>query len=369
MKLVVIKNNLREALSRIGHAIGETSSLPILKNFLLEARDNKIVLTATNLEIAITATLSGKIIEEGKVAVPFDITSNILTNLQSERLDLEKKQNDLLVTTDNYEATIKGFSTTEFPIIPKIKNTKRFFRIKSQEFKEALSQTTIASQGSDLRPELNNLLFHFSIDEIKLAATDSFRLAEKTLFHQSFESNCEEEVRILIPIKTAQHLLRVLSEEGETKIHWDENQIIFISENMEFISRISEGNFPDYTSVVPKKFIAEAVVEKQELFNALKLAGVFGFRTNEVIVKAPEGKKILEISSIDTASGENKSVLPAKISGKTEEVGFNLRYLSDGVRVLSGNEVYFGINDEKPAILKSSGENSFFYIVVPNLKR
>jgi DNA polymerase III subunit beta len=366
MKIIVIRANLKDGVSIVERATGENLNLPILKNILFEAEGSKIKIIATNLEIAITAFISGKIIENGKFTVPAGILSNLIGNIQSDRLNIEEKKGKLEIKTDNYEAVVQGLPANDFPITPKIKESKEYIEIKTTTLKEAFNQILIAAQFSDLRQELNNIFFDFSINNLKLVATDSFRLAEKTIPSEEFSTNHKEKFNLLIPLKTAQELTRIFKDGDTVKIYHDENQILFKTEQTELLSRLSEGNFPDYTAIVPKKFTAEATFNRQEFLSALKLAGIFGSRTSEVKLKVQENKKAVAILSADQTLGENNYILTAKIQGKFEEIIFNWRYIVDVLKILKTEEVWFGINSEnEPAEIKSLGDASYLYILKP----
>ena len=144
MKFVVIRSNIKEAIAAVQRATNENANLPILKNILISATEQGITITATNLEIAITAFISGKVIESGNVTVPAQLLANLLNNLQSDRLNFETKENNVLVKTDNYSASLQGMLADDFPITPKIQDTKHFLEIKGVFLKEAIQQTTVA---------------------------------------------------------------------------------------------------------------------------------------------------------------------------------------------------------------------------------
>ncbi len=369
MKVIVIKNNLKEGLSAIGRIAGSNPQLPILKNVLLETTENKIVLTATNLEIAIKFIVSGKIIENGSIAAPVNILSNIISNIQSERLNIETRKDILDIKTDNYQASINSSLSDEFPLIPKIKNQKDYIELESLLLKDALSQVTLASQFSELRPELNSIFIEYSVDSLKLVATDSFRLAEKIINNTQFSSTSEESFSFLLPIQSANELMRILGDEGKVRMYRDENQVLFRAEQWELFSRMMEGNFPDYKQIVPKKYGAEVLISKEEFMNSLKLSGIFSANSNEIKLKVLENKKTIEISSSDQSLGENNYVLPAKIEGSAKEIFFNWKYLSDGLKAVKSEEIFFGMNDDnKPAVIKSPKDISYFYLVMPILK-
>ncbi|MBU6500447.1 MAG: DNA polymerase III subunit beta [Patescibacteria group bacterium] len=366
MKFIVIKDNLKKGVFVVERINNENLNLPILKNILLETDGNKIKITSTDLEIASSFSVLGKVIENGRFTVPVNLLSNIVNNLESDRLNIENKNNKLIIKTDNYEAVIQGAPAEDFPITPKIKNQKEFIEIKAEIIKNSLNQVLIASQFSELRLELNSVLFDFSIDEIKLAATDSFRLAEKTINKDEFKTNYEQKFKVLIPLKTAKELQKTLNGEEIIKIYHDDNQILFKTEQLELLSRLIEGNFPEYKAIIPKKFNTEIILNKQEFINALKLTSVFGSRNNEVKIKSQENKKTIEVNSADQSIGENNYLLSGKIQGNLKETIFNWRYLSEALKILNSEEVFFGINSEnEPAQLKSLGDDSYIYIVKP----
>ena len=369
MKLIIIKTNLKNGLATVERAVGEASSLPILKNVHIEAHQNKISLTATNLEIATTARISGKVIEEGALTLPIMIFLDIINNLQSERINIETKENAAMIAADNYTATIQGSSAEEFPIIPKIKNKEEYIEMKGIMLREALAQVVASTQLSAVRTELNTVLCEYTLDALRLVGTDSFRLSEKTIPKNQLTGTQKDAFKILLPLKTAQELLRIVKDEDEIKIHKDENQILFSSPNFELISRLNTGSFPDYHAILPQKFNAEIALDRRELASALKLVGVMSSKTNEIKIKITENKKAIEVFSVDQSLGENTYTLPAKIQGSVLELSFNWRYLTDGLRALPGNDVSWGMNENnKPALLRSPTDTSYFYILMPILK-
>lgn len=366
MKFIVIRSNLSSSLSITGKIIKNNLNLPILKNVLIEAVDNKIKLISTDLEIAVTCLVSCKVIEKGKFTVPINSFLDLVENVQSERLNVEKKDNKLEIITDNYEALLNGAPADEFPITPQIKNKDLFIEIKSLTIKNALSQVLIASKFSDLRPELNSIFFNFTPECVKLTSTDSFRLAEKTISSNQFNTNNKNAFSFLLPLKSAYEIVKIISEDYPIRIYCDESQVLLQTEKIEILSRIIDGKFPDYEQIVPKKFSTEALINKEEFTQALRLASIFGGKNNEVKIKVFESKKVLEISSADSSIGGNKYIVGAKIKGDAKEITFNWRYLTDAVKTIESNEIFFGINKEnEPSLLKPHGDASYFYILKP----
>jgi len=369
MKFIALRSNIKEAIAAIEKAVGENANLPILKNILIEAKEGGVVFSSTNLEIAVSHKVTGKVIEPGKVAPPLSLVSNLIGNIQSDRLNFESKGNDLEVTTDNYSAVIHGLSPEDFPITPSIQNGGNHIAIKAAILKEAIQQVSAATQFSDLRPELNSILFQFSLDNLVFAATDGFRLAEKTIPSNLFAAKNKEPFRMLVPLRTALEAARILREDEEVKMFWDENQILFKTEPTELISRLVEGNFPDYSAIIPHEFAAEVGVNREEFAAAIRLAGVFGQKNSEVRVRIHPNKKAIKISSSDQALGENTHTLAAKVKGEIGDVFFNWRYLADAVKNIKTEDIFIGLQEDAgPALIRSTSDTSYVYILKPILK-
>ena len=281
MKLVILKNNLKDGLNVVERATAENNNLPILKNVLIKTFNNKIQLSATNLELAITKFISGKIIEEGNITVPISALLAITSNIADERINLESENNTLRFKTDNYEAVIQGLPEEEFPIIPKLDNLNNYLRMDSEVIKESFLKVINAVQLSEIRPEISGVLLDFQVTNLKLVGTDSFRLGEKTVNENNFNSTFQRGFKIIIPLKTAQELLRILAN-GPVTIFIDPNQILFKNDELEVISRLIDGTYPDYEQIVPKSFETEITLEKEHLTNAVKLVSTFSGKTNDI---------------------------------------------------------------------------------------
>ncbi len=369
MKILILKSHLKEGLDSLNKIGGESSliTLPILKNFLIEIIDNKVKLSMTNLEIAITSYIPAKVIEKGELTIPFGIFNSIINNIQSERIDLEIKNNNLLVKTDNYEAKIQGIKKEEFPIIPKINDKNFLLEISNSFFKKSLISVASASQFSQIRPELNGVLFNYQVGQLKLVATDSFRLTEKTINNNQFKCKLEKDFKTIIPLKTIQEVVRIFKDEDkQISIYFDSNQVLFKTESLEIISRLINRDFPDYQAIIPDSSEIEAVADKEQLINAFKLVGSFSDKLNEVKIIIKEKAKNIEVYSSNQVLGENQYLIPAKIKGKSLEIVFNWRFLMDGIKNLDSENIYMGFNgDNKPVVIKNPKDISYFYILMP----
>jgi DNA polymerase-3 subunit beta len=367
MKLIILKNNLKEGLNSVEKGINENTNLPILKNILLKTVGNKIQLSATNLELGITKLISGKITEEGGLTVPFQTFYGLVNNINSDRISLETNNNAIFIKTDNYEAKIQCLNEDDYPIIPKIENKDYYLEFNTDIFKQALGQVINSAQISEIRPEISGILFDFQLTILKLVATDSFRLAEKNILNNQYKTNFEKGFKVIIPLKTAQEILRVFSNDQILKIYLDENQILFKNNDIELISRLIDGNYPDYEQIIPKEFESELVLEKEHFVNALKLVSNFSGKINDVKLKFQDNQRVLEVYSSNQYLGENSYLIPSKLTGGVfSDISFNWRYLLDGLKAVGVNNIVLGLNsNQRPAIIKSATDNSFFYILMP----
>lgn len=333
----------------------------------MKTESGKIKISATNLEIGVHRSISGKIIEDGGITIPFGTFHSIISNTDAERINLETVSGNLLVKTDNYQARIQGIGIDEFPIIPSVQHKDSSIELKSGFLRDALIEIVSAAQFSEIRPELSGVLFDFQATIIKLVATDSFRLAEKTLYTNQFKTNIANGFRAIIPLRTIQEVVRIFPEDQIMKIFFDQNQILFTTEGGELLSRLVSGNYPDYEQIVPKTIETELTIDREKFMNSVRLVSSFSGKVNEIKLRLKDDGRALEVFSSNQYVGENNYLVPAKTKGKGfSDVSFNWRYLIDGLKVVKGETVSFGVNgDSKPAILKAPDDHSYFYILMP----
>ncbi len=365
MKVIILRTNLLEALSSVERGVGENVNLPILKNFLIKAQGGDIVFVSTNLEIAVEYSTSGKVLEGGELVVPFSVFSSVVRNLNSERITVEGRGGKILVSSDNYEGVIQDGDPKEFPIIPEVANRKQNIKIKTDEFRYVLRNSSISVQYSAIRPEISGVYLSQSDGALTFVGTDSFRLSEVKIGDGRFESTLED-FSLIMPIRTVQEALRMFGGSDEVSLFVDSNQVLIESEKEKIISRTIDGSFPDYKSIVPKGFKTEVLLDKEEFANAIKLVGTFSGKANDIKLKAGENGKFLEVFSSESSVGESRYNIPAKIKGDEFTTIFNWKYLLDGLRIYGGKEISLNLNSpDKAAEIASPKEQGTRYIVMP----
>ncbi len=372
MKISSLQENLKQGLFLVNHVAGKNLNLPILNNILIEARDGNIKLIATNLEIGIVSTIRGKIEEEGSYTVDSKIISDFIFLLPNKKIDLKQKENSLFIEAENNRTKISGQGAEEFPLIPSIEK-RDFYSVNIQEFKKALSQVVFAVANSETRVELSGVLFNFSKDKLILVATDSYRLAEKKVLLKK-ESSKEEKAAI-VPAKTIQEIIRVLSNlkdgdsesEDEIKFYITENQIMFSIDPTELVSRLIEGQYPDYKQIIPGLGKTNIIANKNELIRAVKIASLFSKTgINDVNLDFPKGKNRIVVSSASGQSGENITEVEAMVDGDDNGVVLNYRYLLEGLNSVEGEGVKIEVIDgNTPCLIKPEKDDGYLYVIMP----
>lgn len=361
MKFTCVTQYLKKALASAERFTGKNITLPILANVLLEVHQDSLLITATNLESATQITLNGTHTGEGRVCVPAKVLSSFVQSIEDEKIQLEEKQGSLIIKTDTRDTRIIGVSADEFPLIPKIKKSHSI-TLSARAFCEGIERVLPAVSLSEFKPELGGIFVNISPTSIKLAGTDTFRLAEKTI---TFESRKEiEPFSFILPYRISQEVARVLGNEEEVQITIGENQIILETDGCMIISRLTEGNFPEYSGIIPKNFETSCFVAKDAFLNAVRASSIFASKLQEVSTGVKS--RNLEIKSFNHDIGEYKNSIPCSPSGKDIMIGFNYRYLLDGLQSVSENEIFFGLNGEQsPSLIKDKSDNSFLYVVMP----
>lgn len=370
MKLIVLRGNLLEALSFVEKGVGGDPNLPILKNILLKTEENRIILVSTNLELAITCSFSGKIVENGMITIPFSVFFSIVKNLNTERITLERKKGKFIITTDNYEAFLQGQEAKEFPIIPALHNTTKQIKVKMRALIEAFQKALVAAQYSEIRPEISGILLRVK-DFLICTATDGFRLTEKKIDRSQAVVHADEGTSVIIPLRTVEEMLRILpaleKQEEFIELSIDPTQILFKTQILQAVSRLIDGNFPEYEPIIPQSVETEIVVPRSELINAIKLTSSFSGKANDVSIAVGENKKHIELYSSDTSLGEGRYKVPVRVKkGGEVNLTFNWKYLLDGLRIFDSNEVVIGINaSDKPVVIRAQEEPLLVYVVMP----
>lgn len=365
MELIVTQENFARALSAVGRVASTKTQLPILSNILLRTDGNRLLIAATNLEIATTQYIGAKITKPGAITVPARLISEFVSSLPKDSIELKVVHNNIHLKSGNYTSTINGVIADDFPELPTINESSSVsYSINTEDFKQAVSQTIITASSDSTRPVLTGVYWHSYEGQLYLAATDGYRLSECRLVKTT------SEVSAIVPVQTLQEVLRTIVDDSDTvDILFDETQVRFRINEAEIISRLVDGNFPDYRQLIPKKSDVTAVVDKQEFIRVTKIAGLFARESGgSVTLTVDKDKKAVSLHSIASEMGENTSELSATVS-ESGQITLNSRYLAEALSVLTDDTIEIGFSGKlSPCILKSTLKNTNYYHVIMPLK-
>ncbi|HNW55456.1 MAG TPA: DNA polymerase III subunit beta [bacterium] len=375
MKLTILQKNLHQGLATVSHVAGKNANMPILNNILLNIKDGLINLAATNLEIGITKQIRGKADKDGSITVDARVLSEYVALLPNEKVDIQLSDNNLKISCQNYQTTIKGQEAQDFPIIPQV-DKKIAFDLTVGELKEALSQVLFAINPGDNRAELTGILFDIKDKKINLVATDSFRLAKSEIgFKLDSGKIGPDGLKIIIPFKTMQEVLRIISTtaddltEGadQLKMYLSDNQILFVYQDVELVSRLIEGRYPDYEQVMPINFKTETIIERSDFMRAIKMASIFTSNaTNAIDLAIDSVQQKITIEAVAGQVGSQQAEVPAKVDGQNNNIRLNYRYILDCLNVLPNGQIAFKMIDDIAACqINLPGNDEYQYIIVP----
>ncbi len=361
MKFLTTKDVLLKNLQSIQSAINIKSSLPILSNILIETIEDALILTTTDLDIGIVTRVPIKPLTQGSITVPskkfFDIIKELPDN---QEVSVTVKKNNLVhIECEKSTFKIMGLPKDEFPQLPEAKN-KEFIILPQKKLKDMLSMTIFAVSHDESRYVLNGILCVIKPNGIRLVATDGRRLA---MMEEAIQLPKTLERKAIIPTKGVNELMKLLGDDGDVKVVFGENQIFFDTGNTRLVTRLIEGEFPNYEQVVPKEAKDKIVIAKEKFLSAIKRAALF---TNQesIAIKLDISKDKVIVSKSSAYLGEALIELEADYKGKDISVGFNPTYLIDVLKNISDANVNFEINDaEKPGCIRIGSD--YVYVVLP----
>ncbi len=365
MKLFCTQRDLDYALNIVNKAISSNNTLPVLNNILLKAEGKKLYFSSTNLEIAISCSIDADVRGEGAITVPAKLITNYISLLTDEKVELNLIEGlNLSIDSTTSHTKIKCISADEFPLIPKIEKEIEF-SVKINDFYEAITETVFAASTNTSRPVLSGVLMTSVGKNLKLVATDSYRLAERKV---ELVKEPKSDLSCIVPSKTMLELSKIISKSDskELKVNVSKNQVLFSVDGIEFISRLIEGNFPDYEKIVQKDHKTKIEVSVEDLSLVLKRVSLFARENNNSIKLSATNDGKLLVSSEETKVGEEKAEVMIKMEGENNKVSLNAQYLLDVLTYINDDKIVFSLTDKvSPAQITPVKREDYLYIIMP----
>ncbi|MBR2589186.1 DNA polymerase III subunit beta [Candidatus Saccharibacteria bacterium] len=365
MEIEVLQEKLARALGVISRvAVGAKSTLPILSNVLIKADNNKVSLTATNLDMAVVDYVPVVNAKDGIITVPARLLAEFVQNLpKGEKVKIVNDGTKVKITASKYSSVINGAPADDFPELPGIDESKSVaFSMSVDEFKAGASEVVIAASGDTTRPALTGIYFNTDKGALYLAATDGYRLAEK-----KFIDKVKSEVAAIVPTSSLQEVLRSIPEDVDTiEFLFDDTQVRFRIGELEITSKLIDGTFPDYRRLFPGESEIQVTLNRAELIRNAKIASLFARESNGAICCATDSKngKFI-VSSISNEVGENKSEIDAEVS-EDASIRMDSRFLIEALNALDEENLIFGFAKKAtPVLIKNEKDDKYRHIIMP----
>lgn len=373
MKVSCSQADLSRGLATVSHAVSARSTLPVLANILLTTDNGRLKLSATNLEIGINCWVPAEVSEEGSTTVPARLLTDFISSLPSGQVEmtLSQETHTLSVKAARNAANIKGLDATEFPLIPSAEGGEPPVRIEAATLKSMIDEVAFAAAADDARPVFTGVLVQVGEGKLTFAAADSFRLAVRTT---DLASDGHPQGDILVPARTMSELSRILPGDGEVQMIVTPNrsQVLFHTENLDLVSRLIDGQFPNYQQILPKGHTIRAVISTAELRAAAKSVALFARESSNIVrvqlEPAKDGAETGTITLQATAEdlGDNTGVVNAAIDGEQMQIIFNVRYVTDVLNVLDCEEIALELNSaQAPGVIMPVGNDDYTYVIMP----
>ena len=358
MEITIIQKRLAKALSIMSRvALNSRTGLPILNNVLLRAEGNQLTLTATNLELATVSYLTAKVEKEGTITVPARLMAEFVANLpKDDDVNISTKDGKMTVSAGKYKSTINGIAADDFPELPKIDEKKAVqFRVGVDVLKESINEVSVAASNDMTRPALTGVYFNTFDGALYMAATDGYR------------DEVKSEVKAIVPASALQEVLRSISDDvEEVEMMFDETQVRFLIGDVEVMSKLIDGSFPDYRQLIPKNTEIEVEVDRNELLRMVKVAALFARDSGgSVVCETKSAEGVFSVGAVASELGENKTDLKVEVDSDGK-VTVNSRFLMDALNVLLVDKIRFGFSGKlTPVVLRGVGSDNYTHLVMP----
>jgi DNA polymerase-3 subunit beta len=381
MKLSCLQENLARGLATAGRAVASRSTLPITQNVMLKTDQGMLMLSATNLEIAITTWIGAMIEEEGAITVPHRLLTDLVNSLPSDRIDL-----DLQGPGDDGDAStgsvlhlscgrsvthINGANPADFPPIPQVESGLTT-GIDAGVLRTGIGLVAFSAASDESRPVLTGVELKLQESSLVMAAADGFRLA---VYTDQLSQPLSEEVKVIVPARTMQEVQRLVSDQSapvQVTLSPERGQVLFKLENVELVSQLLQGTFPNYEQLIPERYETRAVMELDDLKRATQSAAVFARDGSNIVRLEMEPEEVsdggrLKVSARSEEVGDNLDELNIEqMDGEDAKIAFNVRYLQDIVNVLGRGKIAIEItNSSSPGVFRPAESDSYVHVVMP----
>ncbi len=370
MKVTSLQENLARGLQIAGRAVSTRGSLPILGNVLLRTESGRLKLTATNLEVGINVWVPAKVDDDGAITVPAKLFTDFVNSLPpgAAELSLNVRTKTVHLKSGPYEANFKGLDAEEFPTIP-VAPDKPTTKLAKNTLRRMIGEVAFVATTDDSRPVLTGVLTTFDGDRITMAAADPYRLSVRS---GALLSRVDTKLEVIIPARSLQEVQRIIDDSDdavEIFVTPNGSQVIFHTEEADLVSRVIEGQFPNYRQVIPSgKAATNIVAQREDLLQATRLASLFARDSANMLrfQVDPSAHPPLVISANAAEVGDNTAKVEATVDGQNTTIAFNSRFIADALGSVSAPEVRLELGGPlAPGVIKIVGDDNYLHVVMP----
>jgi DNA polymerase-3 subunit beta len=373
VKVSCLQENLAKGLSIVGRAVASRSTLPVLSNVMLATDNGRLKLSTTNLELGINCWVGAKVETEGSTTVPARLLTDFINSLPPEPIDMELavRTQTLNARCARFEANIKGIDAQEFPIIPTTEDAEHAIRLEPEDLRQMIDQVVFSAATDESRPILTGVLARFEEDRLTMAAADGFRLSVRGA---PLGQAVDETIEIIIPARALGELARISADQEE----WVEvfitparNQILFHLQDIDLVSQLIEGKFPNYRQIIPTSHTTRTVLDTSGFLKAARVSHLFARDSANIVrVEIAPGDELmpghLTLAATSAELGDNVGQLDATIEGDAMEIAFNAKYLIDVLSVVDAAQVALETTSSaSPGVLRPVGDEDFVHVIMP----
>ena len=371
MKFSCNQDTFAKYLNIVSRVVSNKPGLPILNNIEFETVKGKLLMTTTDLELSINTWIGADVSTEGRITVPAKQLSEFINSIPEDNVDVEVVKQNFNISTVNNSASFNTMPADDYPSVPTIGEEKPLLKIRGEDFVSAVDRVAFAAATDDIKPVLTGIRLEVEGNNISLVATDGLRLSRQML---KLEDAAEKNSNLLIPVRAFLEVAHIVSNIGEgddfVKLYFleERNQVLFRIGDVDLVSRLIDGEFPEYKQIIPTGFKTKCELRRTDFLNSLKVTNIIARSVlgNKMILDISDKENKIKLSATQTDLGKNESMFKSNVEGDDLKIAFSSKLLSDILSHLSAEDLLFECSESvKPGVFKIKGDDTFIHLVMP----
>jgi DNA polymerase III subunit beta len=371
MKFSCNQDTFSKYLNILSRVVSTKPGLPILNNVFLQTDKGKLTMKTTDLELSITTWIGADVKDDGKITLPAKQLSEFVNSIPEEVVNVEVEKQNFNISTSNNSASFNTMPSDDFPSIPSVDKKKEpFIQINSADLVMAINRVAFAAATDDIKPVLTGVKVEIEEDEISLIATDGLRLSKQVIK----TSKNDKTKSFLVPVRALTELSHIMNEMGgeEDKISVyiieDKNQVMFRVGDIDLVSRLIDGEFPEYKQIIPTGYKTKCEIEREEFLNSLKVVNIIARSVlgNKMILNIDPKEDQISLSATQADLGKNESNFKCKVEGEELKIAFSSKLLTDILNHVDYEDIIFECSEAvRPGVFKIKDDENFIHLVMP----